>query len=43
MAKPSRQDMARPCDLPEELGFVFERAGFRREELSQWQMELSFS
>lgn len=29
-----------PAILPEELGTVFERAGFRREELSQWQMSL---
>ena len=30
-----------PAILPEELGVVFERAGFQREELSQWQMKLS--
>lgn len=30
-----------PAVLPEELGKVFERAGFEREELSQWQMNLS--
>ena len=30
-----------PAILPEELGKVFERAGFVREELSQWQMRLS--
>ena len=30
-----------PAILPEELGNVFERAGFVREELSQWQMRLS--
>jgi ribosomal protein S18 acetylase RimI-like enzyme len=29
-----------PAILPEELGGVFERVGFRREELSQWQMSL---
>lgn len=29
-----------PAILPEELGVVFERVGFRREELSQWQMSL---
>ncbi|HEX2997029.1 MAG TPA: GNAT family N-acetyltransferase [Anaerolineales bacterium] len=29
-----------PAILPEELGKVFERAGFEREELSQWQMRL---
>jgi GNAT superfamily N-acetyltransferase len=29
-----------PAILPEELGCVFERAGFEREELSQWQMRL---
>lgn len=30
-----------PALLPEELGAVFERAGFEREDLSQWQMSLS--
>jgi len=30
-----------PAILPEELGYVFERAGFVREELSQWQMKLN--
>jgi len=30
-----------PAILPEELGIVFERAGFQREKLSQWQMRLS--
>lgn len=30
-----------PAIFPEELGGVFERAGFTREELSQWQMSLS--
>ncbi|HEX9331542.1 MAG TPA: N-acetyltransferase [Anaerolineales bacterium] len=30
-----------PALLPEELGNVYERAGFIREELSQWQMKLS--
>jgi ribosomal protein S18 acetylase RimI-like enzyme len=29
-----------PALLPEELGKVFERAGFARENLSQWQMRL---
>jgi hypothetical protein len=29
-----------PAILPEELGTVFERAGFEREDLSQWQMRL---
>lgn len=29
-----------PALLPEELGKVYERAGFEREELSQWQMRL---
>jgi ribosomal protein S18 acetylase RimI-like enzyme len=29
-----------PALLPEELGTVYERAGFVREELSQWQMKL---
>jgi ribosomal protein S18 acetylase RimI-like enzyme len=30
-----------PAILPEEFGPLFERAGFQREELSQWQMKLS--
>jgi GNAT superfamily N-acetyltransferase len=30
-----------PAILPEELGQVFERIGFERETLSQWQMKLS--
>jgi GNAT superfamily N-acetyltransferase len=30
-----------PALLPEELGKAYERAGFTREELSQWQMRLS--
>jgi len=30
-----------PALLPEELGKVFERAGFEREALSQWQMKLN--
>lgn len=29
-----------PAILPEELGRVFEKAGFEREQLSQWQMRL---
>lgn len=29
-----------PAILPEELGFVYEGAGFQRDELSQWQMRL---
>lgn len=29
-----------PAILPEELGTVFQRAGFEKEELSQWQMKL---
>jgi ribosomal protein S18 acetylase RimI-like enzyme len=29
-----------PAIFPEELGKVFERAGFEREKLSQWQMKL---
>ncbi len=31
-----------PAIYPEELGVVFERASFEREELSQWQMRLPF-
>lgn len=30
-----------PALCPEELGKVFERAGFEKEKLSQWQMKLS--
>jgi GNAT superfamily N-acetyltransferase len=30
-----------PALLPEELGKVFERAGFAKEDLSQWQMRLA--
>lgn len=30
-----------PAILPEELGKVYERAGFVRDELSQWQMKLT--
>lgn len=30
-----------PAILPEELGKAFERAGFEKEKLSQWQMKLS--
>ncbi len=30
-----------PAILPEEFAKVFERAGFEREKLSQWQMQLS--
>ena len=29
-----------PAIWPEEFGVIFERAGFQREELSQWQMSL---
>ncbi len=32
-----------PALLPEEFGKVYERAGFAREELSQWQMKLKLS
>jgi hypothetical protein len=30
-----------PAILPEELGKVYESAGFMKEKLSQWQMRLS--
>ncbi|HKJ38630.1 MAG TPA: hypothetical protein VJ972_07625, partial [Anaerolineales bacterium] len=30
-----------PAIWPEEFGIIFERAGFEREKLSQWQMRLS--
>jgi ribosomal protein S18 acetylase RimI-like enzyme len=30
-----------PAIWPEEFGILFERAGFQREDLSQWQMRLS--
>jgi hypothetical protein len=29
-----------PAIYPEEMGGIFEQAGFEREELSQWQMRL---
>jgi hypothetical protein len=29
-----------PAVFPEEFGKVFERAGFEKEKLSQWQMRL---
>jgi GNAT superfamily N-acetyltransferase len=29
-----------PAIWPEEFGIIFERAGFQREDLSQWQMRL---
>ena len=32
-----------PAIFPEEFGKLFERAGFEKEELSQWQMRLSLS
>lgn len=32
-----------PALLPEEFGKVYERAGFMKEELSQWQMRLKMS
>jgi GNAT superfamily N-acetyltransferase len=32
-----------PAIFPEEFGKLFERAGFEKEELSQWQMKLSLS
>ena len=31
-----------PALCPEEFGIVFERAGFEKEKLSQWQMKLEF-
>jgi len=32
-----------PALLPEELGKTYEKAGFEKEHLSQWQMSLTFS
>jgi hypothetical protein len=32
-----------PAIYPEEFGGVFERAGFKQEDLTQWQMRLSLS
>lgn len=43
MAKHPGKTWHVPAILPEELGFVYEQAGFRREELSQFQMGLSLS
>ena len=40
MGNHGRKTWHMPAVLPEELGIVFERAGFIREELSQWQMKL---
>ena len=31
-----------PAILPEELGKVYERAGFEKDRISQWQMKLAF-
>jgi GNAT superfamily N-acetyltransferase len=39
MAKHPGKTWHVPAVLPEELGRVFERAGFEKEALSQWQME----
>lgn len=41
MANHAAKTWHMPALLPEELGKVFERAGFTRENLSQWQMRLS--
>jgi hypothetical protein len=30
-----------PAIWPEQFGVIFESAGFKREDLSQWQMRLS--
>lgn len=43
MAKHPGRTWHVPAILPGELGFVYEQAGFRREELSQFQMELGIS
>jgi len=43
IAKYSGRTWHVPAIYPEELGKVFERAGFAREELSQWQMHLPLS
>jgi ribosomal protein S18 acetylase RimI-like enzyme len=40
IANHKRKTWHMPAILPEELGIVFQRAGFEREELSQWQMKL---
>ena len=40
IANHPRKTWHMPAILPEELGSVFQRAGFEREELSQWQMRL---
>jgi hypothetical protein len=32
-----------PAIFPEEFGRIFERAGFEKEELTQWQMRLGLS
>jgi GNAT superfamily N-acetyltransferase len=40
MAKHAGRTWHVPAIWPEEFGIVFERAGFQREALSQWQMKL---
>jgi hypothetical protein len=40
MAKHTGRIWHVPAIWPEELGVIFERAGFQRETLSQWQMML---
>jgi ribosomal protein S18 acetylase RimI-like enzyme len=42
MAKHPGRTWHVPALLPEEFGGIFERAGFQREEISQWQMRLSY-
>ena len=39
MANHPRKTWHVPAMLPEELGHIFERAGFEKEEISQWQMK----
>jgi len=41
MAKHPGRTWHVPALLPEEFGGIFERAGFQREEISQWQMRLN--
>lgn len=41
ITRPAGKTLHVPALLPEELGKVFERTGFEREKLSQWQMRLT--
>ena len=42
MAKHAEKTWYVPAIWPEELGYVFAHAGFKRESVSRWQMRLIF-